>query len=98
MNGTNWSGYGLWVNENDYKSYSNFDFDYNDSNITVSEMRAILLGIEWASTKDYWWGYGKYLRIEIRTDSDACIQLICGQRTTQNQQCKLNQAQMKHLI
>ena len=53
MNGTNWSGYGLWVHENDYKSYSNFDYGYNDSNNIVAEMRAILLGIEWAATKDY---------------------------------------------
>jgi len=90
MNGTNWSGYGLWVHENDYKSLSNFDYGYNDSNVIVSEMRAILLGIEWAATKNYWWGYGKYLRIEIRTDSDACIELICGRKTTKNEQCKFH--------
>ena len=90
MNGPNWSGYGLWINENDYKSFSNFDYCYEDQNSTAAEMRAISLGIDLAATKDYWREYGKSLRIEMRSDSDASIQLLLGRSTTKNQQCKFN--------
>ena len=89
-NGENWSGYGIWVSERECRSVSNFAFGYNDSSHNVAEMRAILLSSKFASTKNDWWGNGQYLPIDIRTDSDACIQLLCGQRTTQNQQCKYN--------
>ena len=88
MNGENWSGYGIWVSERECRSTSNFVHEYNDSSSTVAEMRAILLGSKFASTKDDWWGNGQYLPIEIRTDNDPCIQLLNGQRTTQNKQCK----------
>ena len=87
MNGPNWSGYGVWIHENEYKSFSNFDFGYEDSNCTAAEMRAISLGIDLAATKDQWYKNEK-LRIEVRTDSDASIQLLCSQRTTQKEQCK----------
>ena len=87
MNGPNWSGYGIWISENEYKSFSNFDYDYEDSDSTAAEMRAISLGIDLAAKKDHWYENEK-LRIEVRTDSDASIQLLCSRRTTQKEQCK----------
>ena len=85
--GENWSGYGIWISAKEYRCHNNFQYGYNDSSSTVAEMRIILLASKYASTKTDWWGNGQYLPINIRTDSNACIQLLSGQ-STKNQQCK----------
>ena len=97
-NGENWSGYGIWISESECRSYSNFGLGYNDSSCTVAEMRAILVGSKVASKKEDWWGSGQYLPLDIRTDSDACIQLLCSQRTTKNQQRKYSELGSNKLL
>ena len=86
--GENFSGYGIWISEDEYQSDCNLDWEYDDPNSTFAELRAILVALYLASTKNQWWGNKRYLEIVIRTDCDACIQLLSEQSTTHNVKCE----------
>ena len=88
MDGENFSGYGIWISEDEYQSDCNLDWEYDDPNSTFAELRAILAALYLAATKDHWRGNGGYMWIVIRTDCDACIQLLSGHSMARNEQCK----------
>ena len=84
----NWSGYGIWISQYESQSFSCAQLRYTDSSSTVAELRAILLALFFAATKIYWRGVEEYLSIEIRTDCNACIKFLSGQKRSKSTQSK----------